>query len=356
MDAGASFAQQIRCLMGDSAARKACRAACTVDTCPLILSYWSYRPSVPVNATFAAISGILVLIVLGLGIWTKRFKMYTAVMVIGSGMEVIGYIARIYAYNYPFSDLSFITQLTCLTLAPAFYAAGIYFSLSKIVLVFGGQNSRIPPALIPKIFITCDIISLILQGGGGALAAWYAQHEKMPDNGNYTMIGGLSFQALTLLVFLGLSADFALRTVKAKKRDGESAMNEDLVARRLRRNKRFQYLLFSLAASAVLIFFRSVYRVAELSEGWKGELMSNEKYVVFFESIPVAVAGVLQSLLHPGYCFRDDPVPVAFSQMPPTPENREPIHTIRRWNEKTGKCEVELIYDDQHPALGRHHR
>jgi hypothetical protein len=251
------------------------------------------------------------------------------------------------------AKLSFITQLTCLTLAPAFYAAGIYFSLAQIVLVFGGQNSRIPPSVIPRIFITCDIISLILQGGGGALAAWYAQHEKMPDNGNYTMIGGLSFQALTLLVFLGLSADFAVRTVKAKKQFGESAMNEDLVARRLRRNKRFHYLLFSLAVSAVLIFFRSVYRVAELSEGWKGELMSNEKYVVFFESIPVAVAGLLQSVFHPGYCFRDDPVAVSFADMPPTPENREPIHTIRRWNEKTGKCEVELIYDESHPVISR---
>jgi hypothetical protein len=111
MDAGASFAAQIRCLMGDQAARKACRAACTVETCPLILSYWSYRPSVPVNATFAAISGIFVLIVLVLGIWTKRFKMYTAVMVIGSGMEVIGYVARIYAYTYPFSDVSSHTLL-----------------------------------------------------------------------------------------------------------------------------------------------------------------------------------------------------------------------------------------------------
>ena len=217
--------------------------------------------------------------------------------------------------------------------------------------MFGGQNSRIPPRLIPRIFITCDVISLILQGGGGALAAWYAQHEKMPDNGNYTMIGGLAFQAFTLLVFLFLAADFAICTIKAKKRDGESAMNEDLVARRLRRNKLFQYLLLSLAISAVLIFARSVYRVAELSEGWKGQLMSNEKFVVYFESIPVAVAGLLQSVFHPGWCFRDEPVPVSFSEMPPTPENREPLHTIRRWNEKTGKCEVELIYDDSHPAL-----
>ncbi|KAF2434391.1 RTA1-domain-containing protein [Tothia fuscella] len=319
-----------------------------------MLSYWSYRPSVPINATFIAMFVIFTIVGLSLGFWTRRFKKYTAVMFIGNVMQIIGYVARMYAYNYPFSDLSFITQLTCLTLAPAFYAAGIYFSLAQIVLIFGGQNSRVPPALIPKIFITCDIISLILQGGGGALAAWYAQHEKMPDNGNYTMIGGLSFQALTLLIFLGMAGDFAWRTSKAKKLHGDSAMNEDLSARRLRRSKKFQYLLVSLAVSAVLIFFRSVYRVMELSEGWKGHLMSNEKYVVFFESIPVAVAALLQSAIHPGHSFREsEPVDIRFTDMPPTPENREPIHTIRRWNEKTGKCEVELIYDDSHPVLSR---
>jgi hypothetical protein len=237
-------------------------------------------------------------------------------------------------------------------LAPAFYAAGIYFSLQQIVLTFGGQNSRIPPMWIPRIFITCDVISLFLQGGGGAWAASLAQNEKMPDPGNYTMIGGLSFQAFTLLLFLALSADFGIRTIRAKKRNGDSAMNEDPAARRLRQSKRFQYLLYSLAISAVLIFFRSVYRVAELSEGWKGDLMSTEKYVMWFEGIPVTLAGLFLTVLHPGFCFKEAPTTPEFIPMPPTPDNpKQPLHTIRRWNEKTGKCEVETIYDLEHPAL-----
>ena len=102
----ASFAQQIRCLSGTAEERKACRQACTVDTCPLILSYWGYRPSIPVNGAFAVAFGIFTVIVLGLGIWTRKFKKYTAVMFIGCVMEVLGFIARIYAYSYPFSDVS----------------------------------------------------------------------------------------------------------------------------------------------------------------------------------------------------------------------------------------------------------
>lgn len=176
----------------------------------------------------------------------------------------------------------------------------------------------------------------------------------MPDPGNYTMIAGLSFQALTLLLFCFLSADFALRTMKAKKRDGVSAMNEDPAALRLRQSKRFQYLLYSLAVSAILIFARSIYRVAELSEGWKGELMSTEKYVMWFESLPVTVAGFLLTIFHPGYCFKEEPTRPEFIPMPDGPDNpKRPLHTIRRWNEKSGKCEIEIIYDMDHPAL--HH-
>jgi hypothetical protein len=174
------------------------------------------------------------------------------------------------------------------------------------VVTFGEENSPISPKKIPRIFITCDVISLILQGTGGALAAWYAQQEKMPDNGNYTIIGGLSFQAFTLLVFLGLSANFGIRTLKAYRQHGHSALSEDPTARKLRHSKRFKFLLFSLAFSAVLIFMRSVYRVIELSEGWKGPLMTTEKFVMWLEAIPVAVSGFFLALFHPANCFRNE--------------------------------------------------
>lgn len=98
--------EQLRCLRGDFEQRKACRAACTVDTCPLVLSYWGYRPNVAINAAFAAMFVVFMTIALVQGVWTRKFKKYTAMMFIGTVMEVIGYIARIYAYSYPFSDVS----------------------------------------------------------------------------------------------------------------------------------------------------------------------------------------------------------------------------------------------------------
>jgi hypothetical protein len=141
----------------------------------------------------------------------------------------------------------------------------------------------------------------------------------MPDNGNYTMIGGLSFQAFTLLVFLGLSGDFAKRTVKAYKRRGNSTRSEDPAAKRLRQSKRFWLLIFSLTLSAVLIFMRSVYRVAELSEGWKGRLMTTEKFVLWLEAIPVAISGLFLSIFHPANCFPEHKHVEEELELPETP-------------------------------------
>ncbi|EEA21738.1 hypothetical protein PMAA_055350 [Talaromyces marneffei ATCC 18224] len=54
-------------------------------------------------------------------------------------------------------------------MGPAFYSAGLYLCLARIVIVYGEKISRIQPAWYIRIFITCDIISLSLQGGGGEL-------------------------------------------------------------------------------------------------------------------------------------------------------------------------------------------
>jgi hypothetical protein len=104
-DPNANFYEAIRCLQGTKSERKACRDACTVDTCPLILSFWNYRPNVPLNAAFAALFGVFTIAVLLLGIYSRKFRSYTAVLFVGEAMEVFGFIARVYAHAYPFSDV-----------------------------------------------------------------------------------------------------------------------------------------------------------------------------------------------------------------------------------------------------------
>jgi hypothetical protein len=89
-----------------------------------------------------------------------------------------------------------------LTIAPAFMAAGVYLCLRRVVYAFGKENSRISPETYTRLFIPCDVISLVLQALGGALASEASHQHKSSALGDHIMVAGLAFQALTLAVFM----------------------------------------------------------------------------------------------------------------------------------------------------------
>lgn len=74
-------------------------------------------------------------------------------------------------WNNPFSGTGFKLNIVLLTFAPAFFTAGIYLLLKQFCLVFGPQFSRLKPKFYTYIFISCDVLSIALQGAGGGISA-----------------------------------------------------------------------------------------------------------------------------------------------------------------------------------------
>lgn len=216
---------------------------------------------------------------------------------------VLGYAGRVMSFYDPFSENGFLIQIVCLTIAPAFLAAGIYLCLSRIVITFGASNSRIKPLSYPRIFIPCDVISLLLQAGGGGIASAASHQNKSPTLGDNLMVAGLAFQVATLLVFIVLATDFGLRTLRRYNNLSEDAFDSSHAA--LRQSKRFKGFLIALAFATLCIFTRSVYRVAELSEGWTGHLIMTQKYFIGLEGAIVSAAVLALNAFHPGICFRE---------------------------------------------------
>ncbi|KAF2807225.1 RTA1-domain-containing protein [Mytilinidion resinicola] len=288
----------------DYAAIRNYRDHCTLSTCALSDSYWGYRPSLPANSFFLAIFAISTGLYLVQALLSKRFLGFTIAMVSGCLLEVIGYVGRILSYFNPFKEPGFLMQIVCLTIAPAFMAAGIYLCLSRIVTTFGAQNSRIAPLSYPRIFIPCDLISLLLQAAGGGLASAASHTNRDPTPGNNIMIAGLSMQVATLFVFMLLASDFAVRTLNRVRRLGRERALDPTHAR-LRASWAFQGFLVALAFATLCIFTRSVYRVAELSEGWNGHLIKTQKYFIGLEGAIVGLAVLALNVFHPGLCFRE---------------------------------------------------
>ncbi|EER27349.1 hypothetical protein D8B26_006596 [Coccidioides posadasii str. Silveira] len=277
--------------------------SCTFETCDIELSWYKYRPSLEANATLTAIFGLSAIIFLIQGIVTRRFVGFTIAMVLGTVAEAVGYVGRILMWDNPWKQVPFMIQICCLTIAPAFLAAGIYFTLSRIVTTFGADNSRIRPLWYPRIFIPCDIIALSLQGAGGGIAS-SSEDPDGADLGKNIMIAGLVAQVVTLSAFILLAVDFSIRAYRRMRSMGGDAALDPRHAR-LRASFGFRAFLVALAVSTLTIFTRCVYRVAELSEGWDGPLMRDEPLFIVLEGVMIVIAVVVLNAFNPAICFKD---------------------------------------------------
>jgi hypothetical protein len=83
---------------------------CDLDTCPIEWSMYKYRPSLPANATFIALFGVLCIIHVYLG-YRWRSWGFMVGMLLGCLSEMIGYAGRILMYYNPFSYEGFMIQI-----------------------------------------------------------------------------------------------------------------------------------------------------------------------------------------------------------------------------------------------------
>jgi hypothetical protein len=203
-----------------------------------------------------------------------------------------------------------------LTIGPAFLSGSIYLCLSRIIVAHGQDISRFSPRTYTTIFMSCDFVSLVLQGAGGGLAA-SADDKKGSDAGKNVMIAGMVFQVISLSIFMGLWLEFILRLRKTN----ESKKNMLFVdVTESRRFKWFAYgrchntapcqerrkantITAALWIATILIFIRSVYRIAELQGGFHGSIANNEALFMIFEGPMIILACFAVTLVHPGFAF-----------------------------------------------------
>jgi hypothetical protein len=188
-------------------------------------------------------------------------------------------------------------DVVCITIGPAFYSAAIYFTLSEMyvyishvidkkslelmyihsVVYLGTQYSRLPPAAYYYIFISCDIISLTLQGTGGGMSSGSSGKS---DVGVDIAIAGLSSQVFSLIVFTCLAVDYAIKYWR-----GHNAKT----AKEGRITKQFSIFVGFLAFAVICILIRCVYRIDELSKGYTGSsagrLLHNQGLFIALEGV-----------------------------------------------------------------------
>ncbi|KAK9419701.1 putative Sphingoid long-chain base transporter RSB1 [Seiridium unicorne] len=263
------------------------KANCTLDLCPVEWSVFQYRPSLAANGAFIGLFFVVGVLHAVLGFrWKTWFFGWS--MILGSIMEIVGYVGRILLHENPFSFVAFMMQIICVTCAPVFYCAGIYVTIAQTVMTLNPKLSRFNPKLYYWGFIICDLISLVLQATGGALSTKSSGDDSFAND---IALAGLSFQVFTLVLCCSLLADYLTRYFYST-RFGSV-------------NNRLKIFLCFLGLSILLILARCAYRVMELSEGYSGDLIHDETLFIALEGVLVVCAVFALCIGHPGLGLKE---------------------------------------------------
>lgn len=83
---------------------------CSLPICPVEISVYGYRPSIPASATLIALYGVCLFVQIFLG-WRYKTWTFLAAMALGCIDEMLGYVGRILLYQNPFKQPGFIMQI-----------------------------------------------------------------------------------------------------------------------------------------------------------------------------------------------------------------------------------------------------
>ncbi|RFU32531.1 hypothetical protein B7463_g3845, partial [Scytalidium lignicola] len=267
---------------------------CTLDTCDVRTSLYGYRPSLSSSVAFIVFFSISLFIHTHQGVKWRTWGFLTA-LILGCVSEIIGYGGRVMMWNNPFSFPGFMIQIVCITIAPAFFSAAIYLTLSKIIMYLSLSSSRFPPQLYYWIFVPCDIVSLALQATGGSMSSSSTGSSAAGVN---IALAGLSFQVFTLTIFILLALDYGFRYRRDVRLGRVSGDGKSLA-----QDKTFRIFVAALSLSIVCILIRCIYRIDELSDGYNGPLIHNQGLFIGLEGVMIVIAVFALNVAHPGPVF-----------------------------------------------------
>ncbi|OOO08208.1 RTA-like protein [Aspergillus oryzae] len=265
---------------------------CTEVTplCPVEATTYGYYPNYGGNIFFSVFYGLCGVFQLGFGIYFRSWTLMVA-LVVGTLLEMAGYIGRVLMNKNPWDGGAFKLQIVAIILGPTFIAAGIYLTLKHIILSLGPEHSRLKPKLFTWIFIGCDIGSLILQAaGGGVAAAAESEQVDLLNAGNDIIITGIAFQVATMSVCGLLALDFFIRYLRSS--SGEKARDGG--------NGRIKLVVFADIFAYLTVLIRCIYRIPEMAGGWGNPLMQKEDEFLVLDGMMVALAVLALTVFHPG--------------------------------------------------------
>ncbi|KXS19024.1 RTA1-domain-containing protein [Gonapodya prolifera JEL478] len=249
---------------------------------------FDYKPSTALAITFLALFAVSGTLHAAQAYVTKLRFMW--IMAIGCAVEILGFGLRIAAKDdvreNPDDTVLFSFQFGLIVLAPIFFAAVVYTTLTHIIALVGDQYSPMKRTTIGVIFITADIFAFIVQFIGACLILIPDIGSELSNNGLKVMIVGLAIQVVGIMVFFTLAVIVYIRAWRVK--------------------GRWHVLMWNLLTSAILIAIRNAFRMAEYWDGFDNEISRNESLLYILDAGLMLLLVVLFHIIHPGITPRKE--------------------------------------------------
>ncbi|CAE6378444.1 hypothetical protein RSOLAG22IIIB_11545 [Rhizoctonia solani] len=235
------------------------------------------------NKPLAVVAGILYLAIPAICIlWCrKRWARYMLTIMIGGVCYAIGLFLRL-----PFGDNSdklglYIVMNMFTVLSPCAFIATVYMLLGRLALhLDADEYLLVKSRIITKLFLTSDIVTLLIQAGGGSMAA-SASAGKI---GSKIFLIGLIIQLISFCAYMVVFAVF-LHRMKVN-RPGECVLPRNSAEF----FSHWTALAGALIISCIGILIRSIFRTIENAQGFTGYLATHEVYFYVLDTLPLFIA------------------------------------------------------------------
>ncbi|TFK65841.1 RTA1-domain-containing protein [Pluteus cervinus] len=254
---------------------------------------YGYTPDASICILFLALYSLSTVIHTGQATYYRIWWLFPSVILGGIG-EILGWTGRLWSNRNMDLQTPFMIQISTTIISPTFILAANFVIFGRIIDFLGTGYSRLPAKLYSRILITCDVISLVVQGAGGGIAS-AAETLNGANVGAHIMLGGIVFQLGIITLYLTLGTEFLIRYIHDKPftgRTNDSPRGELTLRTRI--------MLGALGFNTLCLFIRAIYRTVELSDGWNGRIINTQVYFNVLDGGMVILAIYTFNIIHPG--------------------------------------------------------
>jgi len=271
---------------------------------------YDYVPSEAACIFFVALFGISTIVHFIEAVSFSRRQgwwiyLFPTVLLCGCG-EVLGWSGRLWSSQNVDNQNAFMIQIVCLIIAPTPLLAAIFMISSRVITRLGPSYSRLSPRNYSRVFLTFDIVSLVVQAGGGALTT--SNNTSTSILGGHIMLAGIALSLTSITIFSVCIGEFFYRYMGDRPvrvaAPGSSVETLNTAPARQAMGSRLRLMIWGMGLTTLFLLIRAIYRTIELSGGFNSAIMREQVVFDILDGGMVALAMYTLNVFHPGLLLR----------------------------------------------------